>query len=71
MLSCIGLHESRIADHLGCKNAGEAAVDAFFGHEVLPSENAAPWDFMSAPIRSLLGSISGMGSLSDLMRRLT
>jgi hypothetical protein len=33
MLSCIGLHESRIADHIGCKNAGEAAVDAFFGHE--------------------------------------
>jgi hypothetical protein len=25
MLSCIGLHESRIADHIGCKNAGEAA----------------------------------------------
>jgi hypothetical protein len=61
MLSCIGLHESRITDHIGCKNAGEAAGDAFFGHEVLLSENAAPWDFMSAPIRSLLGSISGMG----------
>jgi hypothetical protein len=43
MLSCIGLHESRIADYIGCKNAGEAAVDAFFGHEGLPSENAAPW----------------------------
>jgi hypothetical protein len=36
-------------------------VDAYFGHEVLLSENAAPWGFMSAPIRSLLGSISGMG----------
>jgi hypothetical protein len=40
MLSCIGLRESRIADHIGCKNDGETAVDAFFGHEVLLSENA-------------------------------
>jgi hypothetical protein len=55
MLSCIDLHASRIAE-----NASDAAVDAFFGHEVLLSENAAPWDFMSAPV-SLLGSISGMG----------
>jgi hypothetical protein len=31
----MGLDESRIADHIGCKNAGEAAVDTFFGHEVL------------------------------------
>jgi hypothetical protein len=36
-------------------------VGAFFSHEVLLSENAAPWNFMSAPIRCLLGSISGMG----------
>jgi hypothetical protein len=42
MLSCIGLNESRIADHIGCKNFGEATVDAFFGHEVLLLENAAP-----------------------------
>jgi hypothetical protein len=50
MLSCIGLHESRIADHIGCKNDGETAVDAFFGHEALRERT---WDFMSAPIRSL------------------
>jgi hypothetical protein len=25
MRSCIGLHESRIADHIGCENAGGAA----------------------------------------------
>jgi hypothetical protein len=50
-----------MADHIGCKNAGEAAVDAYFGHEVSLSGNAAPWGFMSAPIRCLLGSISGMG----------
>jgi hypothetical protein len=30
MLSCIALHESRIADHIGCKNAREPAADAFF-----------------------------------------
>ena len=42
MLSCVGLHESRIASHSGCKNAGEAAAGVFFGHEVLPSENVAP-----------------------------
>jgi hypothetical protein len=40
MLSCIGLHESRIADPIGCKNAGEAAVDAFFGHEVALRERS-------------------------------
>src|SRR4029453_4537779 len=55
MLSCNGLHESRISDHIGCKNPGEAAGDAFFGHEVFLSENAAPWVFLSASIRSLLG----------------
>jgi hypothetical protein len=54
------LHESRIADHIGCKNAGEAAVDAFFGHEVLLSERSTV-GFYEAPIRSLVGSISGMG----------
>jgi hypothetical protein len=36
-------------------------VGAFFSHEVLPSESPAPWDFMSARKRSLVGSISGMG----------
>jgi hypothetical protein len=45
MLSCIGLHESRIADHIGCKNAGEAAVDAFFGHEVLRSRERSTVGF--------------------------
>lgn len=52
MLSCIGLHANGIADHISCKSAGEAE-GAFSGHEVFLSENAASWELMTVPIRSL------------------
>jgi hypothetical protein len=52
MLSCIGLHENGTADHISCKSAGEAE-GAFSGHEAFLSENAASWNLITDPIRSL------------------
>ena len=40
MLSCIGLHENGIADHISC-NGAEEAEGAFSRHEMFHSENAA------------------------------
>jgi hypothetical protein len=51
MLSCTGLHENGITDHISCNSAGEAE-GAFSGHEVFLSENAASWNLIAVPIRS-------------------
>jgi hypothetical protein len=48
MLSCIDLHASRIAE-----NASEAAVDAFFGHEVLLSEKRSTVGFYECSGQSI------------------
>ena len=47
------LHEPAVADHVGGKNGGETALDAFFSHVVRISSEDAADEIVLVPVREI------------------